>query len=471
MTGNTIDRFNGINSGVAIKAPCRVATTANITLSGEQTINGVAVVSGDRVLVKNQSTGADNGIYEVSTGAWSRTPDFDGNRDIVTGTLVFVLLGDANPASFWRVSTSGSITIGTTSIAFEQSNNELAGVSAYMTTLLNDATAAEARTTLDANQTTSALSAVTIASNDYVSIADTSGGNASRKALVSDIIALVATPYVNEFRLTLTSGVGVTTTDVTGATTIYAFPYLGKSIALYDGNNWNVRTSAQFSIALGTLASGKPYDVFCYDNSGVPTLELTAWTNDTTRATALVYQDGVLVKTGALTRRYLGTFYTTSTTTTEDSAAKRYLWNYYNRAVKGFYKTDATVSWTYTTATIRQVRADATNQVEFVTGVAEDAIELVASARIANTSANVGVQTAIGLDSTSAIAADCVCNETYSQAANTNISTGARLITVPTAGRHYAAWLEYSLATGTSTWTATGLNSAVVGGITGRILA
>jgi len=54
---------------VAIKAPCKAATTANITLNGEQTIDGAACVSGDRVLVKSQTSSVDNGIYICSTSA------------------------------------------------------------------------------------------------------------------------------------------------------------------------------------------------------------------------------------------------------------------------------------------------------------------------------------------------------------------------------------------------------------------
>src|SRR5574343_701339 len=122
MSTTTIDRLNGINSGVAIKAPCRVATTANITLSGEQTIDGVAVVANDRVLVKNQTSGVDNGIYVASTSGWSRDLDFDGSNDVVTGTLVYVTAGTANANTAWQISTTGTILPGTTTITFIQSS-------------------------------------------------------------------------------------------------------------------------------------------------------------------------------------------------------------------------------------------------------------------------------------------------------------------------------------------------------------
>jgi hypothetical protein len=119
-------------------------------------------------------------------------------------------------------------------------------------------------------------------------------------------------PYVNLFRLSLTSGVAVTTTDVVyaGAQTIYCTPYSGTLISLYNGSNWITYSSNQFSLAIeDSLTNITLYDVFCYANSDVPTLEFTAWSTTTTRATALVLQDGILCKSGALTRRYLGTFY------------------------------------------------------------------------------------------------------------------------------------------------------------------
>lgn len=117
MASNIVDRVASVRSSIAIKAPCRVATTANITLAGEQTIDGVAVVEGERVLVKDQTAGAENGIYVVSTGAWRRAPDWDGSGDVVTGTLVRVTAGSSYIGTRWVVSTQGAITIGTTSVA------------------------------------------------------------------------------------------------------------------------------------------------------------------------------------------------------------------------------------------------------------------------------------------------------------------------------------------------------------------
>jgi hypothetical protein len=84
------DRFNGVIASLAIKAPCVVVAVANIALEGEQTIDNIAVVVGDRVLVIAQTDPVENGIYNVATSAWQRTFDFDGNRDITRGTTVNV---------------------------------------------------------------------------------------------------------------------------------------------------------------------------------------------------------------------------------------------------------------------------------------------------------------------------------------------------------------------------------------------
>lgn len=114
------DRRYSVSEGIAVKAPCKAATTANITLSGEQTVDGVSVVEGDRVLVKNQTTGSENGIYGVSTGNWQRTRDFDGAYDVVEGTRVLVMRGTINALREYYVATHDPITLDTTSLTFSQ---------------------------------------------------------------------------------------------------------------------------------------------------------------------------------------------------------------------------------------------------------------------------------------------------------------------------------------------------------------
>lgn len=272
-----------------------------------------------------------------------------------------------------------------------------------------------------------------------------------------------------DFRLSLTTGVPVTTSDVVAATTLYCTPYKGNRIGLYNGSAWVNYTSAEFSLALGTLTSGKPYDVFCYQNSGVPTLEFLVWTNDTTRATALAYNNGILIKSGDATRRYLGTFYTTATTTTEDSLAKRYLWNYYNRVRREMYVAEATASWNYTTATWRQANASAANQLNFIVGVPEDIVTANVTGSVANSAGSgVAVGVAIGLDNTTTPLKNYNVNGTFIAVVRQPVLANVSIL--PGAGRHYLAWLEYSQAgTGTTTWT--GNSSLSQNGISGELLS
>jgi phage-related tail fiber protein len=107
-------------SGLDVKASVRAATTANITLSGTQTIDGVALSAGDRVLVKNQSTASQNGIYVVAAGSWARSTDADSDAEVTPGLFTFVEEGTANSDSGWVLSTNSTITLGTTSLAFAQ---------------------------------------------------------------------------------------------------------------------------------------------------------------------------------------------------------------------------------------------------------------------------------------------------------------------------------------------------------------
>ena len=117
MASPTTDRRQGLSGAVAFKAPVACATTANITLSGEQTIDGV-VTSASRVLVKNQTNAVQNGIYDSSSAAWTRAIDANGNYDLVTGTAVYVTGGSSQGGAYYTITTTGSITVGTTSIVW-----------------------------------------------------------------------------------------------------------------------------------------------------------------------------------------------------------------------------------------------------------------------------------------------------------------------------------------------------------------
>ena len=111
---------DAVKTGLDVKDSVKVATTANITLSGTQTIDGVAVSADERVLVKNQSTGSENGIYDCKAGSWSRSSDFDADSEVTGGAFVFVEQGTANADQGYVLTTDGSITVGTTSLAFTQ---------------------------------------------------------------------------------------------------------------------------------------------------------------------------------------------------------------------------------------------------------------------------------------------------------------------------------------------------------------
>lgn len=205
-----------------------------------------------------------------------------------------------------------------------------------------------------------------------------------------------------EARMTLTSGTAITTTDVTAATSIYLTPFKGNRLSLYDGSKWVEYTLTEKTLSLSGLAATTPHDVFVYESGGVLTLEAVAWTNDTTRATALAYQDGIPCKSGTLTKRYVGTFRTTSTIgQTEDSFTKRFLWNYYNRSTRVLRVRDTTDSWTYATASYRSWNNSTANRVEFVRGLAEEPVSLSFTAQMLQTGSVAGA-IGIGLGSTTA---------------------------------------------------------------------
>ncbi|UXJ52102.1 phage tail protein [Pseudomonas citronellolis] len=114
------------------KQSARAATTANITLSGLQTLDGVALAAGDRVLVKNQSNAPDNGIYLVASGAWKRAGDADASAEVTPNLTVAVEEGSTQADSIWQLTTNAPIVLGTTALVFQAfSSGRLLGVRTF----------------------------------------------------------------------------------------------------------------------------------------------------------------------------------------------------------------------------------------------------------------------------------------------------------------------------------------------------
>ena len=279
----------------------------------------------------------------------------------------------------------------------------------------------------------------------------------------------VANPNPVGGRLTLTSTVPVPTSDVTAATTIYFTPYAGDYIALYTSSAWKNYTFSEISIAV-PASTNTIYDVFAVDSSGSVILQTVAWASDSARATGLSYQDGVLVKTGGLGSRYLGSFRTTGVSgQTEDSQLKRYVFNYYNRVNRFLFATDPSGGWTYTTAAFRQANANAANQVQFVCGLVEDivSIQVQGLANNSNVTGAVTIASGIGINSTTVNSGFGGCAVTANGTAYAPmVSTYSNF---PRLGLTTFAWLEYSSATPTTTWIAT--SAPFLSGISGTVRA
>jgi hypothetical protein len=117
-------------AGQRVQDSVRVATTANGTLAtafaNGQSVDGVTLATNDRILIKNQSTGAENGVYIVqASGAPVRATDFDGNSstgEVVGGATFWVNEGSTQADTGWTLTNDGTITVGTTALTFTQSS-------------------------------------------------------------------------------------------------------------------------------------------------------------------------------------------------------------------------------------------------------------------------------------------------------------------------------------------------------------
>lgn len=469
-----------IAAGFTVILATQAATTANLNATpagagvGATLTNAGAMVAfsvdgysanlNDRILVKNQTLSQHNGVYTVTTvgsGAanWvlTRATDYDQAAEIKPGTLIAVNNGTVNANTSW-LETATVVTVDTDPILFSQFTFAPSSFLLVANNLSDVANAGTSRTNLGLGSVATKTASDAAKTNASMVNGATTIGHIATFSDVNGTIqdgGLPSSLVLNDTtdgRLTLTSGTPVTTADVNAATTLYYTPYIGNNISLYDGAvNWNTITFNELSIAVPATTSTM-YDVFVYNNAGTATLELATWTNDTTRATGLVRQNGVLVKAGATTRRYVGSFRTTTVNgQTEDSNAKRYVWNYYNRILRLMQVLPATATWTYTTNTYRQANATATNQLDAIIGVAEDEISVQVQITLAGSlTGQVPAFVGIGIDSTTVNSAK-LFNTASAYTPQYNLAT-AYYKAIPAVGRHTFVWLEKSNIGGTTTW-------------------
>lgn len=295
-------------------------------------------------------------------------------------------------------------------------------------------------------------------------------------------------------RLTLSSGTPVTTSDVLDATTLYYVSYKHDRVPLYDGAAWTLHTvETELSQATSdntkspaAAAATSCYDLFVWSDLG--TLRLSrgpAWASDTSRGTGAGttelervdgrYVNKASISNGPAAQRglYVGTVRTDSLAQVDDTMGKRWVWNMYNRVARPMAVIEPTADWAYTTATIRQARGSPVNQLDFVRGLNEDSVRAQVKAwaigGVALPSMTL-VGVGIGLDSTTAYAADCI-SETFSVDNLRAWPLRASWTGLPGIGRHYLAWLEVSQASGTTTWFGTSAASLapVYNGISGEV--
>jgi len=481
--------FETFSSSVlyAVKNTVRVATTANITLSGAQTIDGVSVIAGDRVLVKNQSTASQNGIYVAASGAWSRSTDANTTGQLSQGTRIGVTQGTVGANQTFYITTANPITIGSTSITFAlvppatvtgaiKSNGAGAFSQAACGDLTNGATSCSTDTTNASNITSGTLGGGRMSP---VNLASSANGGVTGNLPLNQVNDCELLPGG---RLTLSTGVPVMTSTVSGATTVYYTPYKGQVVPIYDGSRFAcINVGGELSQATtdatkspAAVAASSCYDVFVWLDGSTPRATRgPAWTNATTRSagTALSRVNGILTNNAAITNgpsqnlgTYVGSICSNGSSTIDyifgasasgGTAGSHNVWNMYNRVRTVSTVIDSGIAYTYTSSTVRQARASAGNQITIVVGLNEESVDVaynVVGKMV--TVNNAGLQAGIGLDSTSAYAA---CNGQLFQM--TGLTTVALQNSATTAcsvypglGQHFFSALENSDGTNANTF-------------------
>ena len=265
--------------GLEIKTSVKAATASNITLSGTQTLDGVALAAGDRVLVKDQSAAAQNGIYVVAASTWSRATDANTSSEVSSGMFVFVEQGTVNADSGWVLTTDGSITLDTTSLTFVQ---------------FSGAGQVIAGTGLGKSGNTIYLANTGVSAGTYTKLTvDAQGRVTSAGTLsASDIPALDWTKITTGKPTTL-SGYGITdgvnTSDVAtvaAANKILKLDANSKLPASITGNaDGNAATATKLVTSRTLAASGDATGSASFDGSANATIALTLANSGATAGT------------------------------------------------------------------------------------------------------------------------------------------------------------------------------------------
>jgi hypothetical protein len=286
-------------------------------------------------------------------------------------------------------------------------------------------------------------------------------------------------------RLTPTTAVPVLSADVLAATTIYYALYNGNQIPLYDGVSFINTTFTELSQATtdatkspAAVANNSNYDIFGWTDGG--TIRATrgpAWTSDTGRGSGAgtteltrvlgIWLNAVSITNGPAASRgtYLGTIRSNGTASVDmilggagvagGESTNLGVWNAYNRVQTTLLNYDSTDTWTYTTATWRLKNAGASataNRITFVIGLSEDDLTATNLVGASNSSAGIGRAISIGLNSTAAYAGLNTGVDYREEAAGRTASHCATFMKRAPLGFNYVAPLEFSAATGTTTW-------------------
>lgn len=280
---------------LSYKAPALAATTTNITLSGLQTIDGVALVVGNRVLVRAQSTAAQNGIYLAQTSAWTRAEDMNADTEIQPGVAVVVTSGTTYADTVWTLSTDGTITIGTSAQAWRclTENTALLGVPTAPTATFGTSTTQIATTAFVAAQTAplAPLASPTFTGNPA----------APTPAQFDDDTSVATTAFVQRALGNAAGFIGVTTnTTLTAAEAgdiIYASTSAGAITLTLPG--------------AAALKAGSKYEIYntgisdvIVTRSGADTIVVSNTTNTVTSVTLKAGDSIELINLGAGTLWY-----------------------------------------------------------------------------------------------------------------------------------------------------------------------